>query len=481
MIRSWHRQLFIAAAILLLVALGATIRSAHLTELSVARVLHTDEVMARFLRLRALLSEAEATARSYALAGDTVSLALMGQSRADALLELRRVQEMTVDSAPQQELLKRVSELVQSRFASFDLMVAQRGGLADPKSLIPLVDEGRGTTRALQARLDEGLGREQLLFEKRNARRLGHLHSMNVTAISSAVLAVIIAAVGLALMKRAQKSALKAAMLELDRAKAEHASQMKSRFLANVSHEIRTPMTALLGYAELLSHASDKKVSRECVEAIQTSGKSMLCLVNDLLDLSRIEAGRLNLTPEPVSIRQILRETEQLQGPQICDRKLAFICRTSPEVPPMLMLDPLRVKQVLVNLVSNALKFTSEGSIALEAFGAKVPGTHPKYDLQLRVSDTGPGIARADQQRIFGDYEQVCAADGRRGTGLGLSITRQLVQLMGGTISLKSEPGEGSFFTVNLPGIPVVPADNKTELTGQVATGLEAGVNSGQS
>ncbi|WP_038161764.1 ATP-binding protein [Verrucomicrobium sp. BvORR106] len=457
MIRSWHRWLFTIAAFLLLVALAANIRSARLTEQNITSVLHTDEVMARFLRLRALLSETESTARGYALAGDTVSLALMGQSRADALLELRRIEEMTHDNPVQQELLVRVRELAESRFAAFDLMVTQRGNAVDPRTMIPLVDEGRGLSRALQARMDEGLAREQLLFDRRNARTWWHLHMLHLTSIGSGVMAIITAAAGLFLMKRAQKSALKAAVLELDKARVEHIAQKKSRFLANVSHEIRNPLTSIIGHAELLARSPDSRAGQESLAAIQASGRSLLRLVNDLLDLSRMEVGRLKLDPTPINVRDVLHEVAVVHEGAIRLKGLAFICRTSPEVPPLLELDVERLKQVLGNLVSNALKFTAEGSIALEAFGTRVAGTHPKFDLQFRVSDTGVGISETDQKRIFRDYEQVAENAAGRGTGLGLSISRQLVQLMGGTIALKSETGEGSFFTINLPGVPVVP------------------------
>lgn len=165
----------------------------------------------------------------------------------------------------------------------------------------------------------------------------------------------------------------------------------------------------------------------------------------------------MKLDPQPVSVRDILHDIALLHEGSVKEKGLAFICRTSPEVPALLELDAERVKQALGNLVSNALKFTQEGSIALEAFGTRVPGTYPKFDLQFRVSDTGVGIAEADQKRIFRDYEQVTEKAAGRGTGLGLSIARQLVQLMGGTIALKSESGEGSFFTINLPGVAVVP------------------------
>ncbi|WP_009966122.1 sensor histidine kinase [Verrucomicrobium spinosum] len=457
MIRSWHRWLFTIAAVLLLVTLATNIRSTRLTEQNITSVLQTDEVMARFLRLRALLSETESTARGYALAGDTVSLALMGQSRADALVELRRIQEMTRDNPVQQNLLARVRELAESRFAAFDLMVTQRGNAVDPRSVIPMVDEGRGLSRALQARMDEGLAREQLLFDRRNARARWHLHLLNLTSIGSGVMAIITATAGLFLMKRAQKAALRAAVLELDKARVEHTALKKSRFLAHVSHEIRSPLTSIIGHAELLAKNPDGKTGRECLEAIQASGRALLRLVNDLLDLSHMEVGRLKLDPGPVSVRDVLHEVALVHEGAIREKGLAFICRTSPEVPALLELDAERMKQVLDNLVSNALKFTQEGSIALEAFGTRVAGTHPRFDLQFRVSDTGMGISEKDQKRIFRDYEQGTEHAAGRGAGLGLSISRQLVQLMGGTIALKSETGEGSFFTVNLPGVPVVP------------------------
>lgn len=456
-IRSWHRWLFILAALLLLVTLGTTFRSIRLTGQTTAKVLHSNEVMAMLLRLRALISETEANARGYALTDDTLSLALMGQSRADTLRELQRIKEMTSDDSGQQHLVQQISALVESRFTAFDLMVTRRGVTSEPKTAIPLLDDGRGIMRALQARLDEGLEREQAVFHRQNERRTRHLQTLHGLALGSGAMALLTAAGGLVLMKRAQQAALRAAVLELDKTRAEHASEMKSRFLADVSHEIRTPMTAILGYAEILTHAPHNPKDQECVNAIRLSGQSMLRLVNDILDLSRIEAGRLTLIRQPVNVRDILHEVRLLLGGEIEKKGLAFICRASPEVPDSLSLDPLRVKQVLTNLVTNAMKFTEEGSVALEAFGTRREGSRPLFDLQFRVSDTGCGISPPDHERIFKDFEQVAETPAKQGAGLGLGITRRLVELMEGSITLKSELGEGTFVTVDLPAVPMQP------------------------
>ncbi len=239
------------------------------------------------------------------------------------------------------------------------------------------------------------------------------------------------------------------ALAEQRRLEAERQSQAKSEFLADVGHEIRTPMAGLLGMAELLLRDGLTPAQRQRAEAIQRSGADLLRLINDLLDLSRIEAGRFELVAEPVDLAALVEEVAALERPVAEARGLAFGVRIDPELHGSFVGDRLRLKQILLNLVSNAINFTDSGSVAIEL------SAEPGGGQRLVVRDSGRGISAAEQVKLFRRYEQV-GAERRAGSGLGLSIVRGLVERMGGTISLASEPGRGSEFSVVL-ALPPAP------------------------
>jgi CheY-like chemotaxis protein len=225
---------------------------------------------------------------------------------------------------------------------------------------------------------------------------------------------------------------------------AEQASAAKTQFLATLSHEIRTPMTGVLGMAELLLNSGLGSQQRDYAEAIQRSGKMLLKLLNDALDLARIEAGKFSLEPAPFDPRALVRDVAALEQGQALAKGLAFHVEIAEDLPARVMGDALRVQQILLNLANNALKFTEHGSVTLRA-------TREAGELRLSVIDTGPGIPEASQARLFQRFEQANSPQRRAGSGLGLAICRELVALMGGHIELESKVAHGSSFHVHLP------------------------------
>jgi len=228
----------------------------------------------------------------------------------------------------------------------------------------------------------------------------------------------------------------------------EEASRAKSAFLANMSHELRTPLNAILGFSKLLEErvgASLEERQRSWLRNIQTAGAHLLDLINDVLDISKVEAGRYEIRPEQISLADLVAPAIATARQDAEARGLAF---AASEVPMTgVFVDPLRTRQVLLNLLSNAVKFTERGGRVRLAIG--IAGN----DLELVVSDTGIGIAAADQHRVFGSFERL--HEGRyeaSGTGLGLALTKRIVELQGGSISFISEVGVGTTFTVSLPG-----------------------------
>ena len=254
---------------------------------------------------------------------------------------------------------------------------------------------------------------------------------------------------------------------ELARAReaAESASRAKSAFLASTSHEIRTPLNAILGLAYLLERGQLKEQERQQVRQIAQAGKALLALVNDVLDISKIEAGQLELETMDFDLRALVEEEAALLGAGMKDKPVELRMTIDDDVPATVRGDPTRLRQVLANLLSNALKFTLQGSVSVHlARGALLPW------MRLEVSDTGIGIEPQVQDRLFKPFEQGDASTARRfgGSGLGLAITAQLVHLMGGNIALDSTPGTGSTFTVNLP-LPETEGTHRQPERGEVA------------
>jgi signal transduction histidine kinase len=226
------------------------------------------------------------------------------------------------------------------------------------------------------------------------------------------------------------------------------ASAHKSQFLANMSHELRTPLNAILGYAELLAdgiYGALPEKAQGVLERVQSNGQHLLALINDVLDLAKIEAGQLTLTLQDYSLAELVRGIVTATEPLAAAKGLNLIANVA-EGMPMAHGDARRVSQVLLNLVGNAVKFTDAGEIEIAASAAN-------GQFVLSVRDTGPGIAGADQERIFGEFQQVDNAATRRqgGTGLGLAIAKRMVEMQGGLISVDSALGRGSTFRVVLP------------------------------
>ncbi|HWL17605.1 MAG TPA: ATP-binding protein [Opitutus sp.] len=242
--------------------------------------------------------------------------------------------------------------------------------------------------------------------------------------------------------------------LRLAKETAEAAGQAQSRFLATMSHEIRTPMNGVVGFLQLLQATSLDPKQREYLDLVDDSARSLLVIINDVLDYSKIAANQLEIEQIPCDLRTIVSHTQRLLQPLAAEKKLAFTTRILPGTPHRIVGDPVRIQQILTNLLGNAIKFTREGGVALE-----VRAAGPDL-IELAVTDTGIGIAPEQQERIFTPFSQADASMTRRfgGTGLGLSITRRLCELMGGALTLRSEPDHGSVFTATFRAAPADPA-----------------------
>ena len=256
-----------------------------------------------------------------------------------------------------------------------------------------------------------------------------------------------------------KKLAEKNVLIEKEKRRAEEGEKFKQQFLANMSHEIRTPMNAIIGLTDLLQNEPQSTKGIKYLDVVRNSAGNLLVIINDILDLAKIEAGKIKFEKIPFNLHEQIRLLDETLGNKAREKKLQFITAIDQNIPPYLKGDPSRLMQILVNLVGNGIKFTERGMVKLEVRSKRVDESEvsePSFGfwlLTFDISDTGIGIPKEKQAEIFESFTQAKSSDSRRygGTGLGLTITKNLVELQDGTIALQSEEGKGSVFTFSLP------------------------------
>ena len=274
---------------------------------------------------------------------------------------------------------------------------------------------------------------------------------------------------------RERETALSSAMKELEVAQVQlidaknaalTASKTKSEFLANMSHEIRTPMNAILGFSDLLKKRVTDSKEKKFINSIEASGRSLLRLINDILDLSKVEAGKIDVEYSNVNALTLFKELKTVFSTKISRKGLDFIIDIASNLPTGLVLDETRIRQILFNLIGNAIKFTSEGHIQVSVKAHTKNGDSALVDLIIEVEDSGIGIPDNQKEKIFGAFEQQSGQSNTKygGTGLGLAISRKLIELMKGTISITDNKYGGATFIINLPEVEVTSLSETAEI-----------------
>ena len=372
---------------------------------------------------------------------------------------LERLQTLTADNLRHQAALKALTQdygqLKNRASASIAIKDAElrngREGLATER-----IRDGRGE-RAISVMREQvfAMSREEdRLLRLRRLARDGLVKQTTATLMIANGLALAAGLLGFLALRRAQREAENALRGELRAAQARRANEEKSVFLASMSHEIRTPMNAIFGFAQLLGDHVREPLHREWVASIRKSGQMLLALINDVLDLSKIEAGKLQLNPQGTDIGELAAETLALFEPMAEAKGLRLRIEIDAADLVPVVVDAQRLRQILMNLLSNAVKYTERGEVLLQVAMTPSPMGSSR-DLRLMVTDSGVGISPEQQEQIFEPFYQAESPDGRvrQGTGLGLSITRRLVDLMQGGVHVVSRAGEGATFRVNIPDL----------------------------
>jgi signal transduction histidine kinase/ActR/RegA family two-component response regulator len=404
-----------------------------------------------------LLLDAETSQRGYIITTNEGFLAPLVEARAQLPQHFDHLLELTHDTPG---LLKQVSELrgqadVCLNFANRGVELRQNQGFAAAAGLLTS-GEGKKVMEDVRSQVARIRSSRLDLSSIEGQAVRGQLLRASLTSLVAGVLGIGAGLLAFWLSRLMLQQQQRERSLVEARLAAERSNQEKTAFLANVSHEIRTPMNAILGFAELLERESLQPRQRQFLQSIRSSASSMLQLLNDILDMSKVEAGVLELRPEPTNPSEICNFVHALFSETIARKGLRLECRIAEDLPRSLLLDRIRMRQILVNLVGNAVKFTDTGSIEVRIRGEKQENSS-QITLVLEVQDTGLGIPPDKLAAIFKPFVQagLSPAKDQQGTGLGLAIVKRLAEVMGGTVTAASLPGQGSVFSLRFPDVPI--------------------------
>jgi signal transduction histidine kinase/CheY-like chemotaxis protein len=416
--------------------------------------------------------DSETGVRGFLITGNTNYLDPYYRAQSDYQHEFDNLAVMTAGNPTMLEAvvnLRATSETLASY--NHGAVIARKQGFDSARALVA---SGKGKEIMDEIRAQISALGQVYYSQKTNAQEMMNAQLFRAILISlmAGIFGVVAGAIAFWLARMAEKNRKREANLFNAMVQAERSSREKSAFLANMSHEIRTPMNAILGFSELLQGELSDAKHQKYIQSIRSSAASLLQLINDILDMSKIEAGVLELRPEPTDSLEICDFIHTLFSEPALKKGIKFEYHLAPDLPRSLLIDRVRLRQIMVNLVGNAIKFTDRGSVEVRVSWQK-QGGNERIGLFIEVVDTGLGIPQDRLDAIFKPFVQAGAHREKeiQGTGLGLSIVKRLTELMGGAVTVTSVLGEGSVFSLRFPHIPVsvrLPASAKIMAEGKV-------------
>ncbi|MFD0893554.1 CHASE3 domain-containing protein [Luteolibacter ambystomatis] len=443
-----------AAVLLVAVIVGTSIYGTRQNLDDFAAMLHARETLLEVQRLKSAVQDVESGQRGFIITGTDSYLDPYRRGREDAAAHLEKVSTLARGDASIAAHAAALRRLIARKLGEIEDVVGVRrtGGFDASREI---VESGVGKELMDQIR-DEFAAMESELQVTMSSHQYSAIQSLKQTNNAIVVCGMIALAGGAVfswMLFLYLGNQDKQHQLSVEKETAQKADRAKSEFLAMMSHEIRTPMNAILGFGELLHDSATTTREKKFTEAILTSGNSLLTLINDILDISKIEAGKMEIHSEPVRMDELERNLAVFFAFRASEKGLDYRVILDPSVPPVLVFDPLRVRQVLLNLIGNALKFTRVGSVAVKIGPFKPMGGKSRGILRFLVEDTGIGIPEDELESVFRPFFQIDSHDRRefQGTGLGLAISRRLTSMMGGSLNVASQVGKGSKFRLELP------------------------------
>ncbi|MCG8603345.1 MAG: ATP-binding protein [Verrucomicrobiales bacterium] len=448
----------VAVVMLLLLSFYAWRTGLALTEVR-SEYSRYDDARTELNRLQSLVLQVESNQRGYLITEADSFLESYRREREKRKAATRELRSKFGDDEMLSARFTTLSDLVNSRELELERAVEKRKDSSSDDARKALLEEERPQLLLHIQQEFMDLGKEiSVLRENAELVYRSKVDRLLVMMRLSAIVSLISGVAGLAFLLGHVKAQERAIDLEEEKRLAEKSDREKTKFLASMNHEIRTPLNAMLGFSELLTREVDTERGKRFLKAIRTSGESLAELINDILDLSKIQSGSLDLDPEPLSTKEFFDGVKIMFEEQASEKGLGFRCEVMESTPDCLMLDGLRLRQILVNLIGNALKFTDEGTITLLVESNLDESDDREHcELKVHVRDTGRGISPEKKELIFQPFKQASSLDEEKGgTGLGLSICRELVLLMEGDLTVESEPGKGATFSIVLPDVEII-------------------------
>ncbi len=425
---------------------------------SIHRQVTASQQLAEWRFLLTTLLDVELSARGYLLSGNDDFLTMQQEARTqftDKAFELSQSEDLAPWMNEHWADIHPLSDKLFSAAQEATILRKHQG----QRAAIAFFEQGGSTDILLALRKEFGeiIDRQEESIGARNSEMRFDLQAGLVTSTATGFLALGMGGIAFLLLRRVLREMNRVDRYSVNVMKAERAKQQKDAFVAMMSHEIRTPLNAIIGFSQLLEQEAKSPLTRRYAQSILAGGHALLQLINDVLDLSKLEAGMMKLSPDPTNLREILAFCERMFSEQCAGKGIAFHSVCGANIPDTLLLDALRLRQVLINLLGNAVKFTERGTVSLKVTGAPNSLAPANWDLVFLIQDSGPGIPVAEQERIFdpfvqsADEQSQAGQEAPRGTGLGLSIVKRFLSLMEGRVELESIMGVGTTFRVYVP------------------------------